>query len=81
MTPNYKETLNLPRTDFPMKANLAAREPELLKMWQKARQLKREYSLGKRAWPRLREKARWLWKPTRFLEFRRVAGVTLGPIV
>ncbi len=30
---NYKETLNLPRTDFPMKANLSAREPELLKMW------------------------------------------------
>jgi isoleucyl-tRNA synthetase len=31
---NYKETLNLPRTDFPMKANLATREPELLKMWE-----------------------------------------------
>src|SRR5256886_7500118 len=30
---NYKETLNLPRTDFPMKANLATREPELLKKW------------------------------------------------
>src|SRR5258707_4413392 len=30
---NYKDTLNLPRTDFPMKANLAAREPDLLKMW------------------------------------------------
>jgi isoleucyl-tRNA synthetase len=28
MSQNYKETLNLPRTDFPMKANLAAREPE-----------------------------------------------------
>ncbi|MDE2235845.1 MAG: isoleucine--tRNA ligase [Gammaproteobacteria bacterium] len=31
---NYKDTLNLPRTDFPMKANLPAREPELLKTWQ-----------------------------------------------
>ncbi len=31
---NYKDTLNLPRTDFPMKANLAAREPELLKKWE-----------------------------------------------
>ena len=31
---NYKDTLNLPRTDFPMKAGLAAREPELLKMWE-----------------------------------------------
>jgi isoleucyl-tRNA synthetase len=30
---NYKDTLNLPRTDFPMKANLAAREPEQLKRW------------------------------------------------
>src|SRR3989440_2846052 len=30
---NYKDTLNLPRTDFPMKANLTTREPELLKMW------------------------------------------------
>jgi isoleucyl-tRNA synthetase len=34
MSQNYKDTLNLPRTDFPMKANLTAREPELLKMWQ-----------------------------------------------
>src|SRR5947208_3675742 len=33
MPQNYKDTLNLPRTDFPMKANLATREPELLKMW------------------------------------------------
>ena len=34
MSQNYKETLNLPRTDFPMKANLAAREPEMLREWQ-----------------------------------------------
>ncbi|HEV2046665.1 MAG TPA: isoleucine--tRNA ligase [Chthoniobacterales bacterium] len=31
---NYKDTINLPRTDFPMKAGLATREPELLKMWE-----------------------------------------------
>ena len=31
--PNFKDTLNLPRTDFPMRANLAEREPELLKRW------------------------------------------------
>src|SRR6266700_1594024 len=37
MSQNYKETLNLPRTDFPMKANLAAREPEMLKMWDETR--------------------------------------------
>jgi isoleucyl-tRNA synthetase len=36
MSQNYKDTLNLPRTDFPMKANLAAREPELLKKWEEA---------------------------------------------
>src|SRR5689334_13398456 len=37
MSQNYKDTLNLPRTDFPMKANLAAREPELLKVWEETR--------------------------------------------
>ena len=31
--PDYKSTLNLPRTDFPMKADLARREPELLAAW------------------------------------------------
>ncbi len=30
---DYKETLNLPKTDFPMKADLPRREPELLKAW------------------------------------------------
>lgn len=30
---DYKSTLNLPQTDFPMKANLAQREPEMLKKW------------------------------------------------
>ncbi len=34
---DYKETLNLPRTDFPMKADLVAREPERLKQWQASR--------------------------------------------
>src|SRR3989344_1461122 len=34
MTNDYKNTLNLPQTDFPMKANLAAREPEVLQRWQ-----------------------------------------------
>jgi isoleucyl-tRNA synthetase len=34
---NYKDTLNLPRTDFPMKANLAQREPEMLRMWEETR--------------------------------------------
>ena len=30
----YKDTLNLPRTDFPMKADLVTREPERLNHWQ-----------------------------------------------
>jgi len=30
---NYSETLNLPRTDFPMRANLPQREPEILRFW------------------------------------------------
>ncbi len=30
---DYKSTLNLPRTDFPMKANLPQKEPEILKIW------------------------------------------------
>jgi isoleucyl-tRNA synthetase len=30
---NYKDTLNLPKTSFPMKANLTVREPEFLKRW------------------------------------------------
>src|SRR5436309_1098625 len=34
MSQNYKNTLNLPRTEFPMKANLAAREPEMLREWE-----------------------------------------------
>ena len=33
---DYKNTLNLPRTDFPMKADLVAREPDRLKKWETA---------------------------------------------
>ena len=33
---DYKETLNLPETDFPMKANLVKREPEILAQWEKS---------------------------------------------
>uniref|UniRef100_C6E6Z8 Isoleucine--tRNA ligase n=1 Tax=Geobacter sp. (strain M21) TaxID=443144 RepID=C6E6Z8_GEOSM len=31
---DYKETLNLPQTNFPMKGNLPQREPEMLKHWE-----------------------------------------------
>ncbi|MFK7852851.1 MAG: isoleucine--tRNA ligase [Granulosicoccus sp.] len=30
---DYKKTLNLPKTDFPMRGNLAKREPEMLARW------------------------------------------------
>jgi isoleucyl-tRNA synthetase len=33
---DYKDTLNLPRTDFPMKADLVTREPQRLEKWQAA---------------------------------------------
>lgn len=32
---DYKDTLNLPYTEFPMKANLAQREPAMLERWQR----------------------------------------------
>ena len=31
---DHKSTLNLPQTDFPMRGNLAQREPKILKKWQ-----------------------------------------------
>jgi isoleucyl-tRNA synthetase len=37
MGQNYKDTLNLPRTEFPMKANLPAREPDMLRAWEETR--------------------------------------------
>ena len=33
MANDYKDTLFLPKTDFPMRANLSQREPEFLKFW------------------------------------------------
>ncbi len=33
MKDDYKDTLNLPKTAFPMKANLNQREPEVLRFW------------------------------------------------
>ena len=40
---NYKDTLNLPSTKFPMKAKLPQREPDILKLWDKI-------SLYKKIW-------------------------------
>jgi len=44
---DYKSTLNLPKTDFPMKANLPQREPELLASWEKERLYERIQEAGK----------------------------------
>ena len=33
--PDYKDTVFLPKTDFPMKAGLASKEPEILAQWAK----------------------------------------------
>jgi isoleucyl-tRNA synthetase len=46
---DYKTTLNLPRTDFPMRANLAQREPEILARWEKMRLYERlqEHNAGR----------------------------------
>ncbi len=44
---DYKESLNLPKTDFPMKANLSKREPEMLARWD-----------GMRIYDRIRETSR-----------------------
>ena len=35
MTLNYRDTLNLPDTEFSMKAGLPRKEPEILKFWSK----------------------------------------------
>ena len=34
MAEDYGKTLNLPSTEFSMRANLPQREPEILKKWQ-----------------------------------------------
>ncbi|WOI56773.1 isoleucine--tRNA ligase [Palleronia sp. LCG004] len=34
-TPDYKDTLNLPQTDFPMRAGLPKREPDWLARWER----------------------------------------------
>ncbi|MDD4914806.1 MAG: isoleucine--tRNA ligase [Methylococcales bacterium] len=49
MTIDYKQTLNLPNTEFAMKANLAQREPEMLKKWRENRlyQKIREHCAGR----------------------------------
>ena len=35
MPQDYNKTINLPQTDFPMRAGLPKREPEFLEKWEK----------------------------------------------
>ena len=44
---DYKDTLNLPKTEFAMKANLPNKEPELLKYWEEISLYKRLKEKGK----------------------------------
>lgn len=41
----YRETLNLPRTDFPMRANLPQREPQFLQRWKEMRLYEKSLAL------------------------------------
>ncbi len=43
---DYNQTLNLPKTDFPMRASLPQREPEFLKRWEETDQYKKLMELG-----------------------------------
>lgn len=44
---DFKETLNLPKTDFPMKGDLPKREPEILKKWRDLYRRIRELRKGR----------------------------------
>jgi isoleucyl-tRNA synthetase len=43
---DYKATLNLPKTEFPMKANLPQREPEMLARWEQEKLYEQIQGLG-----------------------------------
>ncbi|NLB82516.1 MAG: isoleucine--tRNA ligase, partial [Clostridiaceae bacterium] len=47
MTEDYGKTLNLPKTEFPMRANLPQREPEMLEKWGKMNLYGKLIELGK----------------------------------
>ena len=44
---DYKQTINLPQTDFPMKADLANREPRWLEFWRSQMKNFRTPDLGR----------------------------------
>ena len=63
MTTDYRATVFLPKTSFPMRASLPTREPELLERWQRLDLYGRLRDRGRRArevhparWPAVRER-------------------------
>ena len=42
---DYKDTLNLPKTDLAMKANLPSKEPKMLEYWEDINLLENNLSL------------------------------------
>ena len=51
MERDYRETLNLPKTAFPMKADLPKREPDRVKWWQEQRTYERRLERNKAQTP------------------------------
>src|SRR5690625_5688596 len=47
MTIDYRSTVFLPKTDFPMRAGLAKREPEILARWQEIDLYRRQREVAK----------------------------------
>lgn len=47
MSTDYKNTVFLPQTDFPMRAGLPKREPEMLERWNKLDMYARHREAGK----------------------------------
>ena len=48
---DYNKTINLPKTDFPMRAGLPKREPEMLKRWKEHGPVPRDARKRTRASP------------------------------
>ena len=55
--PDYRSTVFLPRTDFPMKAGLPQKEPAILARWQEQDLYGRKIEVALHAW--IREERRF----------------------
>ena len=59
---DYKKTLNLPDTPFPMRGDLAKREPQMLARWQEKRVYQRIREASRSAFSLLVKAATWIAK-------------------